>query len=283
LEKPADTASQPSRQNQPITSPMGPPIVLSLSGSDPSGGAGIEADLKTFHQHGVYGMAVPTLLTVQNTTGVRKVRTLEPDFFEEQVAFLLEDLFPSVIKIGAIGDRRMLQALIRILSQQRFDGVKVVVDTVLNSTSGSSLFDMRGLPDFMERLLPRAFLITPNVMEFDLLTGKATTEANAAGHLLAFGRDKPYAILLKGGHFPGDPVDFLLHKQTVRNFPAPRIDTPHTHGTGCVLASAIAANLALGYEVGDAVARARAYLRESMLTNPGLGSGRGPLNLNAPA
>jgi hydroxymethylpyrimidine/phosphomethylpyrimidine kinase len=255
--------------------------VLSLSGSDPSGGAGIEADLKTFHQHGVYGMAVPTLLTVQNTTGVRKVKTLEPDFFEEQVAFLLEDLFPTVIKIGAIGDRRMLQALIRILSQQRFDGVKVVVDTVLNSTSGSSLFDMRGLPDFMERLLPRAFLITPNVMEFDLLTGKATTAANAAGHLLAFGRDKPYAILLKGGHFPGDPIDFLLHKQTVRNFPAPRIDTPNTHGTGCALASAIAANLALGYEVGDAVVRARAFLREAMLTNPGLGSGRGPLNLNA--
>jgi hydroxymethylpyrimidine/phosphomethylpyrimidine kinase len=283
LEKPADTASQPSLPDPRIAPLIKTPIVLSLSGSDPSGGAGIEADLKTFHRHGVYGMAVPTLLTVQNTTGVRKLRTLEPDFFEEQVAFLLEDLFPSVVKIGAIGDRRMLQALIRILSQQRFDGVKVVVDTVLNSTSGSSLFDMRGLPDFMERLLPRAFLITPNVMEFDLLTGKATTEANAAGHLLAFGRDKPYAILLKGGHFPGDPVDFLLHKQTVRNFPAPRIDTPHTHGTGCVLASAIAANLALGYEVGDAVARARAYLREAILTNPGLGSGRGPLNLNASA
>lgn len=280
MEKPAET-SPISSASSPLIPSGKPPIVLSLSGSDPSGGAGIEADLKTFHRHGVYGMAVPTLLTVQNTTGVGKVRTLEPDFFEEQVAFLLEDLFPSVIKIGAIGDRRMLQALIRILSQQRFDGVKVVVDTVLNSTSGSSLFDMRGLPDFMDRLLPRAFLITPNVMEFDLLTGKATTAANAAGHLLAFGRDKPYAILLKGGHFPGDPVDFLLHKQTVRNFAAPRIDTPHTHGTGCVLASAIAANLALGFEVVDAVARARAYLREAILTNPGLGSGRGPLNLNA--
>jgi hydroxymethylpyrimidine/phosphomethylpyrimidine kinase len=274
LENQAAHPLQPIRQ-------AAQPIVLSLSGSDPSGGAGIEADLKTFHQHGVYGMAVPTLLTVQNTTGVRKVRTLEPDFFEDQVAFLLEDLFPSVIKIGAIGDRRMLQALIRILSQPRFDGVKIVVDTVLNSTSGSSLFDMRGLPDFMERLLPRAYLITPNVMEFDLLTGKATTEANAAGHLLAFGRDKPYSILLKGGHFPGDPVDFLLHRQTVRNFPAPRIDTPHTHGTGCVLASALTANLALGYELGDAVVRARAFLREAILTNPGLGGGRGPLNLNA--
>ncbi len=267
------------------TSPIGPaipqPIVLSFSGSDPSGGAGLEADLKTFQRHGVYGMSVPTLLTVQNSTGVRRVKTLEPDFFEEQVDFLLQDLFPSVIKIGAIGDRRMLQALIRILSQQRMDGVKVVVDTVLSSTSGASLFDMRGLADFIDRLLPRAFIVTPNVMEFDLLTGKPTTEANAAAHLLAFGRDKPYAIFLKGGHFPGDPIDFLYHRRQVRNFSAPRIDTPHTHGTGCTLASAIAANLALGMEVEDAVIRARAYVREAIRTNPGLGSGRGPLNFNA--
>ncbi|MDB5106886.1 MAG: thiD [Fibrobacteres bacterium] len=266
---------------KPILSPVSQPIVLCLSGSDPSGGAGLEADLKTLQRHGVYGMAVPTLLTVQNTTGVRKVKTMEPDFFEEQVAFLLEDLFPSVIKIGAIGDRRMLQALIRILSQKRLEGVTVVIDTVLNSTSGSSLFDMRGLSEFIERLLPRAYVITPNVIEFDLLTGKVTTEANAAAHLLAFGRDKPYSILLKGGHFQGDPIDFLYHRHTVRNFPGRRIDTPHTHGTGCVLASAIAANLALGSDLTDAVTKARAYLREAILTNPGLGSGRGPLNLNA--
>ena len=113
------------------------------------------------------------------------------------------------------------------------------------------------------------------------ITGKPTTEANAAAHLLAFGRDKPYAILLKGGHFPGDPIDFLYHRRQVRNFPAPRIDTPHTHGTGCTLASAIAANLALGLDVEGAVIRARAYVREAIRTNPGLGSGRGPLNFNA--
>jgi hydroxymethylpyrimidine/phosphomethylpyrimidine kinase len=264
---------------KPAASP--PPVVLSLSGSDPSGGAGLEADLKTFQRHGVYGMAVPTLLTVQNTTGVRKVKTLEPDFFEEQVAFLLEDMFPAVIKIGAIGDKRMLQALIRILSQQRMEGVKVVVDTVLNSTSGASLFDMRGLSEFIDRLLPRATVITPNIMEFDLLTGKPTTEANAAAHLLAFGREKPYSILLKGGHFPGDPVDFLYDRQGVRSFPGKRVETRHTHGTGCALASALAANLALGMSVTEAVIRARAYVREAILTNPGLGSGSGPLNFNA--
>jgi len=257
------------------------PIVLSISGSDPSGGAGLEADLKTFHQHGVYGMAVPTLLTVQNTLGVRKVKTLEPDFLEEQVDFLLEDIFPTVIKIGSIGSRRMVQALIRILSQQRFDKVKIVVDTVLISTSGAGLFDMHGLPDFIDRLLPRAFLITPNLPEFDLLSGKATTEANAAAHLLAFGRDKPYAILLKGGHFPGDPVDFLYHKGNIRSFPAARIETRHTHGTGCALASAIAANLAHGMELLDAVAQGRAFVREAIRTNPGLGNGKGPLNLAA--
>ena len=258
-------------------------IVLSLSGSDPSGGAGLEADLKTFQAHGVYGMAAPTLLTVQNTTGVRKVKTLEPDFFEEQVAFLLEDLFPDAIKIGAIGDRRMLQALVRILSQQRLAKVPVVIDTVLNSTSGAPLFEMRGLSEFIDRLLPRAAVITPNVPEFDLLFGKPTTEANAAAHLLAFGRDKPYAILLKGGHFPGDPIDFLCHGQTVRSYPGERIDTPHTHGTGCALASALAANLALGMDIEGAAERARRYVREAIRNHPGLGNGRGPLGFAVPA
>lgn len=266
---------------KPTFLPSQTPIVLSISGSDPSGGAGLEADLKTFHQHGVYGMAVPTLLTVQNTVGVRKVKTLEPDFLEEQVDFLLEDMLPTVIKIGSIGSKRMVQALIRVLSQQRLDKVKIVIDTVLISTSGAGLFDMHGLPDFIDRLLPRAFLITPNLPEFDLLSGKATTEANAAAHLLAFGRDKPYAILLKGGHFPGDPIDYLYHKGNIKGFPSARIETRHTHGTGCALASAIAANLALGMDLQDAVTHGRAFVREAIRTNPGLGNGKGPLNLAA--
>jgi hydroxymethylpyrimidine/phosphomethylpyrimidine kinase len=258
-------------------------VVLSISGSDPSGGAGLEADLKTFHQHGVYGMAVPTLLTVQNTTGVRKVKTLDPAFLTEQIEFLLEDLFPSVIKIGAVGGRPMLQALVRLLSQQRMQGVKVVVDTVLHSTSGAGLFDMRGMPDFMERLLPLAHLITPNIPEFELLTGKTTDESNAAAHLLSFGRGKPYAILLKGGHLAGDPADFLYHDRKVRKLSAPRIDTPHTHGTGCALASSIAANLALGFELSEAVERGREFVRRAILGNPGLGKGRGPLDFRASA
>lgn len=263
------------------SNPKKQPVVLSLSGSDPSGGAGLEADLKTFHQHGVYGMAVPTLLTVQNTLGIRKVKTLEPDFFTEQVEFLLEDILPDVIKIGAIGSRRMIQALIRLLTQQKLDGVKVVIDTVLLSTSGAGLFDMLGLPDFIERLLPRAYVITPNLPEFDLLSGKATTEANAPGHLLAFGRDKPYAILLKGGHLPGHPTDFLYHNSKVSNFPSARIATPHTHGTGCALASSLAANLAHGYDLMESVHLARTFVHEAILTNPGLGHGNGPLNLAA--
>lgn len=263
--------------------PRRPPVVLSLSGSDPSGGAGLEADLRVFHQHGVYGMAAPTLLTVQNTTGVRKVRPMEPEFLEDQVAFLLDDVFPDVIKIGAVGSRPMLQALIRILSQQRLKGVKVVADTVLNATSGASLFDMRGLADFLERLLPLCHLVTPNLPEFELIIGKKTTENNAAAHLLAFGRDKPYAILLKGGHFPGDPVDFLYHGQTVKTFAGRRVDTPHTHGTGCALASSIASNLALGLPLPEAVARSRAYVQRALMAPPGLGKGKGPIGLDAPA
>ncbi|HLP43536.1 MAG TPA: bifunctional hydroxymethylpyrimidine kinase/phosphomethylpyrimidine kinase [Fibrobacteria bacterium] len=254
-------------------------MVLTISGSDPSGGAGLEADLKVLHQHGVHGMAAPTLLTVQNTTGVRKVKSMEPEFLEEQLAFLVEDIFPDVIKIGAIGSRSVLQALIRFLSQQRLKGVKLVVDTVIQSTSGAGLFDMRGMPDFMDRLLPLATVITPNVPEFELLTGRKTTPSTAAAHLRAFGRDKPYAILLKGGHFPGDPVDYLYHAQTVATFPGRRVDTPHTHGTGCALASAIAANLALGSDLPDAIARARGYVQRAIEENPGLGRGKGPIGL----
>lgn len=227
-------------------------------------------------------MAVPTLLTVQNTLGVRKVRTLEPGFFEEQVAFLFEDFHPDAIKIGAIGDRRMLQALIRLLSQDRVSRIPIVIDTVMGSTSGSPLFDMRGLSEFMDRLLPRAAIITPNVPEFDLLTGKATTPENAADQLRDFCRDKPYAVLLKGGHFPGPPVDFLWHAGALRRYPGERFDTPHTHGTGCALASAVAANLASGLPVPEAAAKARAYVREAIRLNPGLGHGRGPLEFNAP-
>jgi hydroxymethylpyrimidine/phosphomethylpyrimidine kinase len=260
-----------------------PPVVLTLSGSDPGGGAGLEADLKVFHQHGVYGMAVPTLLTAQNTTGVRKVKTLDPGFLEEQLDFLLEDIVPVVIKIGAVGGRSMLQALIRFLSRQRMQGIKVVVDTVMHSTSGAGLFDMRGLPDFMDRLLPLAYLVTPNVPEFELLTGRKTTPANAAAHLLAFGREKPYAILLKGGHFPGDPVDLLCHSRTVASFPGKRVETPHTHGTGCALASAIAANLALGLPLTEAVARGRAYVHRAILGAPGIGRGKGPIDFHAEA
>jgi hydroxymethylpyrimidine/phosphomethylpyrimidine kinase len=175
----------------------------------------------------------------------------------------------------------MVQALVRILSQPRLEKVKIIVDTVLISTSGTGLFDMHGLPDFIERLLPRAFIITPNLPEFDLLSGRATNEANAVAHLLAFGRDKPYAILLKGGHLPRDPVDYLFHKQHVHSFPGRRIETQHTHGTGCALASALAANLALGYDLLEAVTRARNFVREAIQTNPGLGNGRGPINLRA--
>lgn len=257
-------------------------MVLSISGSDPSGGAGLEADLKVFHRHGVYGMAVPTLLTVQNTTGVRKVKSMEPEFLEEQLAFLLDDLVPNVIKIGAVGSRPMLQAIIRFLSHQRTQGIPVVVDTLMHSTSGAGLFDMRGLADYVDRLLPLARLITPNVPEFEILTGKKTLPENAAAHLLAFGRGKPYAILLKGGHFPGDPVDHLYHGQTVSTFQGRRIDSPHTHGTGCALASAISANLALGLPLLEAVTRGRAFVQRAIQGAPGLGRGKGPIDLNSP-
>lgn len=227
-------------------------------------------------------MAAPTLLTVQNTLGVRRVKTLEPGFFEEQVGFLLDDLLPDAIKIGAIGDRRMLQAIIRILGRERLAGVPVVVDTVMGSTSGAPLFDMRGLEEFAEKLLPKAAVITPNVPEFQLLAGRQATAENAPEQLRAFAEGKPYAVLLKGGHFDGEPIDFLWHAGTLRKYAGERIHTRHTHGTGCALASALAAQLAAGAPLPEAVSRARAYVREAIRGNPGLGSGRGPLEFNPP-
>ncbi len=239
----------------------------------------MEADLKTFHQHGVYGMAIPTLLTVQNTLGIRKVKILEPDFLEEQMEFLLEDIFPDVIKIGALGSRQIIQTLTRLLSQDRFNGVRIIIDTVLLSTSGAGLFDMRALPDFLERLLPRAFLITPNLSEFELISGKGINENNASLHLRDFAQNKPYSVLLKGGHFPGNPIDYLYTDSQVKIFPSTRIETAHTHGTGCVLASAIAAQLAKGEDLINAVKLARDFVHRAILTNPGIGKGHGPLNL----
>jgi hydroxymethylpyrimidine/phosphomethylpyrimidine kinase len=242
------------------------PAALTIAGSDPSGGAGIQADLKTFHQFGVYGEAVITLVTVQNTARVSRVEILPEDLVLEQIAAVLEDIPPAAAKTGALGSPGMVRAVARAAAAFRFP---LVVDPVMVSKHGAPLGG-----GAWEELLPHAALVTPNLPEAEALTGM-TDIRRAAERLVAMGAR---AALIKGGHSGGDALDVLFDGSEFTDFPAPRIDTRHTHGTGCTYSAAIAAGLACGLSLGAAVARAKRFIHEAIRTNPGLGSGCGPVN-----
>jgi hydroxymethylpyrimidine/phosphomethylpyrimidine kinase len=256
-----------------------PPIALTIAGSDPSGGAGIQADLKTFHQFGVYGEAVITLLTVQNSVRVSRVVVMPPALVLEQLAAVLEDIPPAAAKTGALGSAEMVEAVARAAGDFPFP---LVVDPVMVSKHGLSLLPDAAVAAIRERLLPRAFLITPNVPEAEALTGLTirTLEdmRGAVCHLLELGAR---AVLIKGGHLEGDATDLLFDGTRWHEFPAPRVATPHTHGTGCTYSAAITAALARGLALADAVALAKRFIHEAIRTNPGLGQGSGPVNHHA--
>jgi len=255
------------------------PIVLSISGSDPSGGAGIEADLKTFHQHGVYGMAIPTLLTVQNTTGIRKVRFMDPDFLEEQWNAIFADLRPHAIKIGALGSRKMVLRISRLLDKKEAKGIPIVLDPVMGSTSGTPLLEPDALSILTRRVFPHCRIITPNIHEFSKLCGREMKTDSVEKSLRAFGKDKSYSLLLKGGHLTGvESVDWLWHQNRIVRFKSPRLSV-QAHGTGCVLASAIAADLAHGTAVISACRNAKAFVHEALSHAVKLGKGQKVLNL----
>ena len=256
-----------------------PPIALTIAGSDPSGGAGIQADLKTFHQFGVYGEAVITLLTVQNTVRVSRVVVMPPALVLEQLAAVLEDIPPAAAKTGALGSAEMVEAVARAAGDFPFP---LVVEPVMGSKHGRSLLPDTAVAAIRERLLPRAFLITPNVPEAEALTGLTirTLEdmRGAARRLWELGAR---AVLIKGGHLEGDATDLLFDGTRWHEFPAPRVATPHTHGTGCTYSAAITAALARGLALADAVALAKRFIHEAIRTNPGLGKGSGPVNHHA--
>ena len=254
------------------------PVALTIAGSDPSGGAGIQADLKTFHQFGVYGEAVITLLTVQNTRRVSRVAIMDPALVREQIEAVLEDIPPGAIKTGALGDARV----IGVVTAFSF-AAPLVVDPVMISKHGTALIASEAVEALRKELLPRATLVTPNIAEAEALTGLPVTTMDearrAAAALLAMG---PRAVLIKGGHFTTTATDLLVTNAGVeRIYPAARIDTRHTHGTGCTYSAAIAAELAKGAELSEAVARAKAYITRAIATNPGLGGGSGPVNHHA--
>jgi hydroxymethylpyrimidine/phosphomethylpyrimidine kinase len=252
------------------------PVALTIAGSDPSGGAGIQADLKTFHQHGVYGEAVITLLTVQNTRAVSLVHVLEADLVVQQLRAVLDDIPPHAIKTGALGSQPVIRA---VASLAESFSVPLVVDPVMISKHGAPLLSDHARRSVRETLIPHAALVTPNLHEAAELTGLTVSNIDemkrAAEQLCSTGAR---AVLVKGGHLAGPAVDVLLSDGKFYEFASERIDTVHTHGTGCTYSAAITAGLAKGSSMLDAVADAKRYITRAIATNPGLGGGSGPVN-----
>jgi len=258
------------------------PVALTIAGSDPSGGAGIQADLKTFHQFGVYGEAVITLIAVQNTRRGGRVEVLPAGLVMEQLEAVLEDIPPAAAKAGALGSAEIVRALARAAAGFSFP---LVVDPVLTGKQGQPLLDSPAMGTLRDELLPHAALITPNVPEAEALAGIAIRGPEglrrAAEILRGMGAQ---AVLIKGGHLEGEAatvVDVLLDGGEWHEFPAARLQTSHTHGTGCTYSAAITAGLACGQTLAAAVARAKRYVHEAIRSAPGLGGGNGPVNHHA--
>ena len=250
--------------------------VLTIAGSDSSGGAGIQADIKTMTAYGVYGMSVITSITAQNTCGVTEVHTLSGNIVSAQMNAVLSDIKPDVIKIGMLGNGESACAVADSLSS--FPGIPIVIDPVVLSTSGHTLLDTHGQQVLIDILFPMAALITPNIPESEWISGEKISSASDMEHVAQnlyerFG----CAVLIKGGHLPETADDFLYDGTAVW-FSGTRIHCENTHGTGCTLSSAIASALALGYSLPEAVSSAKKFVREAMSTGLDLGQGNGPLN-----
>ena len=253
------------------------PIALTIAGSDSSGGAGIQADLKTFSAMGVYGASVLTALTAQNTRGVQGVHPVPPGFVSAQMTSVLDDLDVKAVKTGMLADATIIAAVVDGLAA-RAPGVPVVVDPVMVATSGDVLLERDAIEIVRDRLIPRATLITPNLPEAAELLGApiAVSEAEARDQLTRLVELGAKAVLLKGGHGAGDEaVDLLAIDGRVIRLADPRIPTRNTHGTGCTLSAAIAARLALGDDLETAVRHAKAYVHAAIVAGQDLGVGHG--------
>jgi len=253
--------------------------VLIVAGSDSGGGAGIQADIKTISMLDGYAASAITALTAQNTEGVFGVLPIPPDFIRRQIEVVLDDIGADVIKTGMLHDAAVIEAIVAVL-HERAAAIPVVVDPVMIAKGGARLIDPAAIEALKRLLVARAEIITPNLPEAEALCGAKigdVPEMRAAGEtLLALGCR---AVLVKGGHLPGEIVsDVLVTAAGVRIWESPRITTRHTHGTGCTLASAIAAGLAQGLGVEGAVDRARNYVQRAIAGAPGLGRGHGPLD-----
>jgi hydroxymethylpyrimidine/phosphomethylpyrimidine kinase len=253
--------------------------VLIVAGSDSGGGAGIQADIKAVTALAAFAATALTALTAQNTLGVHAVHAVPLDFIARQIEVVLTDIGADVIKTGMLGSSAVIETVCEALERYA-SGIPAVVDPVMVAKGGHPLLAAEAVDALRRRLLPRAAVITPNLPEAEVLAGMTiATVADmrmATQALLALGVP---AVLLKGGHLPGDEVvDLLATPDGIEAFSAPRIQTRHTHGTGCTLASAVAAGLSQGMALRDSVIRARAYVRAAIASAPGFGSGHGPLD-----
>jgi hydroxymethylpyrimidine/phosphomethylpyrimidine kinase len=252
--------------------------VLIVAGSDSGGGAGIQADIKTVTALGGYAATALTALTAQNTLGVFGVVGVEPAFIQQQMRVVLEDIGADAIKTGMLHDSPVIEAVAEVLGDEA-GGIPLVADPVMVAQSGHRLLEGRAVEALKSALVPRAAVLTPNAPEAEALTGRPVADVDgmraAAEALLDLGAA---AVLVKGGHLSGPVVrDVLAEPAGIEVFESPRLDTRHTHGTGCTLASAIATGLAQGLALRAAVVRARAYLQEALRQAPGLGRGHGPV------
>ena len=252
---------------------------LTIAGSDSSGGAGIQADLKTMTMNGVYAMSAITALTAQNTTGVRAIMEVTPGFLQQQIDVVFEDIRPDAVKIGMVSSGELIRVIAERLRLYRAGNV--VVDPVMVATSGSALMKTDAVQTLMDELLPLAELVTPNIPEAEILSGMSIRTAEdmekAAKQISG---DRHCAVLLKGGHSINDANDLLCAGGKIVWFEGKRIDNPNTHGTGCTLSSAIASNLAKGFTLSESVRRAKEYISGALAAMLDLGKGAGPMKHN---
>ncbi len=250
---------------------------LTIAGSDSSGGAGIQADIKTMISNGVYAMSAITALTAQNTTGVTAIMDVTPEFLGEQMDEIFTDIYPDAVKIGMVSSSGLIEKIADKLIEYKADNI--VVDPVMVATSGAKLITDDAISTLKEKLLPLATVLTPNIPEGEVLSGMSIENEKDMIEAAKYISEKfNCAVLMKGGHQINDANDLLYRNGDYKWFNGKRIDNPNTHGTGCTLSSAIASNLAKGYELDDAVLRAKDYISGALAAMLDLGKGSGPMN-----
>lgn len=250
---------------------------LTIAGSDSSGGAGIQADLKTMLANGVYGMSAITALTAQNTMGVTAISEVTPKFLRQQLDAVFTDIFPDAVKIGMTANAELIEVIAERLSF--YNAKNIVLDPVMIATSGARLISESAIELLKEKLLPIADVVTPNIPEAEVLSGmKITTKADMEKSAGRINETYGCSVLLKGGHSINDANDLLYQNGEMTWFSGKRIDNPNTHGTGCTLSSAIASNLAKGYDLKQSVRLAKEYVSGALSAMLNLGKGSGPLD-----